>query len=48
MDVESKVTRSEAIFVDQINKLLKNKQEIETYQRRNFTSSKSPTKSMKV
>lgn len=29
MEVENKVTRSEAIFVDEINKLLKNKAEIQ-------------------
>jgi len=31
MEVETGVTRSEAIFVDQINRLLKNKLEINTY-----------------
>ena len=31
MDIEGEVTKSESIFVDEINKLLKNKIEINTY-----------------
>jgi len=31
MDIEDKVTKSEGIFVDEINKLLKNKREIDSY-----------------
>lgn len=31
MDIENEVTKSESIFVDEINKLLKNKIEINSY-----------------
>ena len=34
MDIEDKVTQSEGIFVDEINKLLKNKREIDSYQQK--------------
>ena len=34
MDIEDKVTKSEGIFVDEINKLLKNKREIDSYQQK--------------
>lgn len=34
MDIENEVTKSESIFVDEINKLLKNKREIDSYQQK--------------
>ncbi len=34
MEVENKVTKSEAIFVDEINRLLKNRAEIAMYQKK--------------
>ena len=34
MDIENEVTKSESIFVDEINKLLKNKIEISTQQKK--------------
>ena len=35
MDIENEVTKSESIFVDEINKLLKNKIEISSFHRKN-------------
>jgi len=34
MDIEGEVTKSESIFVDEINKLLKNKIEINNYNKK--------------
>ena len=34
MDIENSVTKSESIFVDEINKLLKNKIEITRYEKK--------------
>ena len=34
MDIENSVTKSESIFVDEINKLLKNKLEITRYEKK--------------
>jgi hypothetical protein len=36
MDIEGAVTRSEAIFVEDINTLIKNKQDITKYERKNY------------
>lgn len=34
MDIEGEVTKSESIFIDEINKLLKNNIEINSYQKK--------------
>ena len=36
MDIENAVTKSEAIFVDEINTLIKNKGELQKIERRNY------------
>jgi len=35
MEIESAITRSEAIFVDEIKTLIKNKQDIAKYEKKN-------------
>jgi len=37
MDIEQAVTKSEAIFVDEINTLIKNKGELQKIERRNYS-----------
>jgi replication-associated recombination protein RarA len=36
MDIESAVTKSETIFVDEINRLIKNKQELSKIERKSY------------
>ena len=39
MDIESAVTKSETIFVDEINKLIKNKQELSKIEKKSYIKS---------
>jgi hypothetical protein len=38
MDIEGAVTRSETIFVEEINTLIKNKQDITKFERKNYVN----------